>query len=61
MVREMVPPGQGGKPMDDCHSAEVKEDGWDNSRFLARVHKNQRLDVLLTWVLMISRIEWWRC
>ena len=47
--------------MNDCHSTEVKEDGWDNSRFLVCVHKNQRLNDSLTWVLMISRIEWWRC
>jgi len=26
--------------MDNCYSAEVKEDGWDNSRLLARAREN---------------------
>ena len=25
--------------MDDCHSAEVEEDGWDDSRLLTHLHE----------------------
>ena len=28
--------------MDDCHSAEVKEDRWDNSGFLRHVHEQAK-------------------
>lgn len=42
MIREVVPPGQRGEAMDDCHSAEVKEDRWDNSGFLRHVHEQAK-------------------